>query len=361
MRLFIFLLFVSIIAKAQNNDTLLPKILALKSDTEKVNQLYQYGFNIRNNDPQLSFHYAKLCEQTAVQSNSKRHLAKSYNLLGILFYKKGNYKRALNYHKQALKIREECGDALGIGLSQTNLGNVYADLNMAEKAEHCYLEAIAAYKESKHEERIVACLLNIGVLKQEMKQYELAVQNYELANQLTDANDYNTKAIFLTNMAQAHIENGMIEKGIALNQDALKLRLIADNHVETADNYLNIGGAFLKLKDLLKAKYYIDTAYCIATKYDYFELKYQASDILASYFFETKDFEKAFFWQKKFSDLKDSIYQIQVSENKLNDFDELELLQTDEKPKEEVKNINLLICLLVLIITIPFILIRFKR
>lgn len=361
MRLITFLLLLTIGVKAQETDTVLKRILALKNDTELVNETYKYGFSIRNKNPQLSFRYAKLSEKTALKSKSKKHLAKSYNLLGVLFYKKGNYNRALDYHKKALILRQECNDLLGIGHSQTNLGNVYEDLFLYQEAEAAYLQAIKAYTDSHHEERIVPCLLNIGVLHQHQKEYDLAIQNYQLANELTETNDYNTKAIYLTNMAQAYMENGMIEKGIAFNQDALKLRLIADNHVETADNYLNLGTAYISINELSKAIYFIDTAYSIASKNDYFELMFQAAEVYASFYSTAKDFEKAFYWQKKFISLKDSLLKLQLDEKKLFDFDEIEINEAKNSTDNKTNNSALAFLIITFLILIPFTLIRFKR
>src|SRR6185369_8611512 len=108
MRLTVFLLLIYTIVRSQESDTVLPRILALHNDTEKVNQLYARGFSLRNSDPQTAFYYANLCEERAQISESKIHLAKSYNLLGILFYKKGDYKTALAYHKKSLALRTEC-------------------------------------------------------------------------------------------------------------------------------------------------------------------------------------------------------------------------------------------------------------
>ena len=105
MRFSLFLLLIYNALSGQENDTLLPRILALNNDTEKVNQLYTRGFSLRNSDPQTAFYYANLCEEKAQISESKIHLAKSYNLLGILFYKKGDYKTALAYHKKAVSVK----------------------------------------------------------------------------------------------------------------------------------------------------------------------------------------------------------------------------------------------------------------
>jgi hypothetical protein len=75
----------------QLNDSLLYQTQHIENDTERVNQLYKIGFDNRNIDPDMSYEFAKICEQEALKTNSAKHVAKAYNLLGVLYYKKGNF------------------------------------------------------------------------------------------------------------------------------------------------------------------------------------------------------------------------------------------------------------------------------
>lgn len=372
MRFFLFLFFISFSVHAQDNDTLFSRIISVQNDTERVNQLYKRGFSLRNQNPQWAFEYGKRAETEALKTKSKKHIAKSYNLLGIMFYKRGNYRTAMRYHKQALHLREKINDVLGIAQSQTNLGNVYSDIEMLYEAEEAYLNAIKAYKQSGNNEKITDCLLNIGVLKHKQKQYDAAIGSYKMATEILPMNDYYSKAIFLTNIGAAYVGKGMIdmvkgtidkemiEKGIAYNQDALKLRLMADNYLETGDNYLNIGEAHLPLGNFDKAKYYIDTALYIANKNNYFELRYQAYKGLALYHNETKNFKEAFVWLKKYYDLGDSIIAMQAEDKRQFDFDE-EAEHYQYQKHQALHNVWLLVSVFALVIFIPFYFIRFKR
>lgn len=79
-RLLIFLSLLANVAVGQViEDSLLHEILSLPNDTEKVNRLHTRGVELRNTDPALSYKYARLCEASAKNSASKKHLAKSYN------------------------------------------------------------------------------------------------------------------------------------------------------------------------------------------------------------------------------------------------------------------------------------------
>ena len=362
MRYTVFLLVIYNSLFAQVEDTLLSSILSLKNDTEKVNRLYSRGFALRNNDPRSAFYYANLCEEQAQLSESKKHMAKSYNLLGILHYKKGNYKNALAYHQKALSYRKECGDRAGQALSEINLGNIYSDLHFFDKAETAYLEALSVFKELGDTKRTADCLINLGVLKQTLKQQEAAYEHYSLALKLgEELNDYDIRSICLNNMAQVYFDKGDYDKSVALNEDALKLRYMMENHLEVTDSYLNLAANFIKLNQLEKAKEYLDTAYSTSRYYSYFEAMQVAHKIYSDYYYALKDFEKAFFWIKTYENKQDSVLAEQGKLSPEFDFDLPEVTQHGAVVVKELHNLWLLLSVLVFIIFVPFMLLRFKR
>jgi len=363
MRSTVFLLVLFNYAIAQQSDTLLTRILTIRNDTEKVNQLYKGGFSLRNTDPQLAFYYANLCEEQAQVSGSKRHLAKSYNLLGILFYKKSDYTKALAYHQKALAIRMELRDLNGVALSQTNLGNIYTDLQLFEKAESSYLKALTLFRENGDQKRAADCLINLGVLKQTLKQNEAAFENYAMALKIAEKiNDYEMSSLCLNNMAQVFFEKGNYDKSIAYNEDALKIRNMMDNNLEVADSYLNLASNYIRLRKYEKALEYLDTAYHISSRYQYYDAMQTAFKIYSEYYSELKNYEEAYNWLKKYEGSKDSIMAEQSAREAEFDFDLPETVgQATYRPTQHLHNLWLLTVVLLFIIFVPFILIRYKR
>ncbi len=58
MKLIVISILLSFTCYAQVNDSLLYQIKSIENDTERVNQLYKIGFDIRNTDPELSYKIA---------------------------------------------------------------------------------------------------------------------------------------------------------------------------------------------------------------------------------------------------------------------------------------------------------------
>lgn len=361
LRVFILLMFFFGSLFSQETDTLLRNILQLHSDTEAVNRLYSRGFNLRNKDPQQSYLYARYCEIKAFKTDSKKHLAKSYNLLGILYYKKGDFLKSLDYHTKALRLRKACNDLTGIATSCLNLGNVYSDLRLFAKSEKAYLNALSAYSSLNNMSKVSSCLLNLGILKHTLKQYDAAIENYNMALRFCEENDYVTKAMYLNNIGEAYLGKKDTAKALAFNEDALKLRLMSENVMESGDSYINLAGIYIVRGNLEKANEYILKADSIAIAYDYYELKTLVLRTSAYYNYAIKNFKQGFDMLNRYYIKHDSAVAQQQLEVLKYNFDEYVFSEEINYNKAPVSNFNLLYVLIFFSVTIPYFLIKQKR
>ncbi|MBL7931761.1 MAG: tetratricopeptide repeat protein [Bacteroidia bacterium] len=361
MRVLLFLSLLSTIAFGDEPDTSLARILKLKSDTAQVNELYKLSNSLRNSNPDQAWYYAHLCEEKAQISESQKHLAKSYNMLGVLYYKKSDLKKAMAYHQKALELRTSCKDEMGCAMSRVNLANIYTDAQLYEKAEENYLAALDIYNHLGDLKRAGDCLMNLGVLKQTTKQNKIAFENYSKALEISEQlNNHEMRARCLNNIAQIFFENGEYDRSIAFQEDALKIRNMMDNNVEVADSYLNLASNYIKLKQYDKAKYYLDTAVVVSKHYDYYEAELMAYKIRSDYFSAIKNHEGAYYWLNKYYDSKDSLIAVQ-NEPENFDFKMPEILGTKQAAVKEFNNLWLLISVLIFVIFVPLMLFRLKR
>lgn len=361
MRALLFLLLLSTAAFSEVPDSSLARILKIKSDTEQVNELYKLSNSLRNTDPDQAWYYAHLCEEKAQISESPKHLAKSYNMLGVLYYKKSDLKKAAAYHQKAFELRTLCKDEMGCAMSRVNLGNIYTDVQLYDKAEENYLGALDIYNRLGDLKRAGDCLMNLGVLKQTTKQNKVAYENYLKALEIGEnLNNHEMRARCLNNIAQIFFENGEYDRSIAFQEDALKIRNMMDNNVEVADSYLNLAANYIKLKQYDKAKYYLDTAVLISKQYDYYEAELTAFKIRSDYFSALKNYSEAYHWLNKFHASRDSLLATQSGQINL-DFKMPEILGTKQAAKKELHNLWLLISTLIFTIFVPLMLFRLKR
>jgi tetratricopeptide (TPR) repeat protein len=360
LRFLIVFLFCGFKLLSQDADTLLGTILRNENDTDRVNQLYKQGFDLVDKNPQLAYIYAQNCEIAAKKSKSLKHISKSDNLLGILFYHQGFYKKSLVYFENYLSANKALNNVLGIGFGNTNLGNTYLQLEQFDKAERYYLLAIENYNALNNKTEVANGLINLGVLKHEQGQLEAASENYQKALQTgKELNDYGIKAICLNNLAQVYSDQGDYEKALAYNYDALEIRDLMGLDVDVSDSYLSIAEVSLKQKNLVLAEENLDLAFELCTKLEYYEGKMTYHQLAAELYSQKNNYQLAYENLKIYNQLNDSLELMQDIEPVLDFKESIEV--THIQTKNQVKNMWLLGLLSLILIIIPFVLIRYKR
>ncbi|MGZ3920436.1 MAG: tetratricopeptide repeat protein [Bacteroidia bacterium] len=323
MKLFFSLILILNLLKVNAHlpDSLLAVSGNLKSDTDRVNFFYKEGFINRAVDPQYSFECAKLAEQYAQKASLPFYIAKASNLLGILYYRKMDFNKALSYHKKALNLRTIINDKKGIALSETNLGNIYTDIKKYELAEIAYLKALQMNNDLEDKKQVGNCLVNLGVLNTELKNYS-AAKNY-LDKALSNAEnryDYELQAMCLNNLAEVNLALNQPDDAIANCVNSIKVKELMDNEMEMADSYLTIAKAYILKNENAEALNNLNIADSIIHKYNYTAARMHSLKLKAELYSNTKDYEKAFTYLTSYHALHDSIEQEEKQLNLENNF-----------------------------------------
>ena len=137
--------------------------------------------------------------------------ATSLNSLGIVYYSKKQYKKAVLLHTESLKIRQ---NLLGkkhpkFASSLNNLGGIYYSQKQYKEATYLFKRALNIYKEV------------VGV-------------------------KHSLTADTLNNLGGAYRELGEFKKAKPLLKRALNIRkeILGDNHPDIANSYNNLGGLY---------------------------------------------------------------------------------------------------------------------
>jgi tetratricopeptide (TPR) repeat protein len=295
-------------------DSLLDNLYsAMPDDTNKVNKLYKTGFDLRTKDVELANRYADLCLTTALQTRSKGHIAKAYNLLGVLCFRTGKLDKALQYHNEALKLRQQLNDEGGMAMSQLNLGNVYSDQEKKQEAEKAYLEAMQLFNKRNDQKQVANCLNNIGILKFEVKDYNTAGTYFKRALAAAEElNDYELKAFTNNNLGTVYENLKDFKLAQAYFEEALELRELMDNEVEMADSYINIASTSFELEEVEKAKDLLAKALVICKKNDYAEGSVSVYNFLKDIYKAEGNMESALYYQKLYYEEKEKMLTLSV-------------------------------------------------
>jgi predicted ATPase len=115
--------------------------------------------------------------------------ANVYNGAGVLANDLGDYAAAQARHEQALGLRREMNDRLGMARSLGNLGNTARQLGERAQSRAYFAECLAIFRELGHQWGIATTLLNLGVMSDDTalaEQEALYAESMALYRQLGD-------------------------------------------------------------------------------------------------------------------------------------------------------------------------------
>ncbi len=192
----------------------------------------------------------------------KKALSLGYNSLGIIFYNKSNYDKAINYYSRSLKIREEIGDKKGIAATLNNFGIVYQDQGDNAKAIEYYTRSLKANEEIGDKNGEANTLSNIGRIYREQHDTAKAIAYLTRSLRIREAiGDKRGMAIAYNNIGTIYSDQGNKVKAM----DYFKLDLRMSQEIGDKDKIAlalaNIGFVYENQEDDLKALEYINRSF----------------------------------------------------------------------------------------------------
>ena len=242
----------------------------------------------------------------------------------------GNNEKAFYYYSRALSYREQAKDTVGIAMSFNNIANAYKTKKEYDSALFYYNRSLKLV--DKNSRRYPSTLYNMGVA-------------YYLKDDLTNAKSFYRKALKI-NKEQSNTES------VFYNANELALLSVEDNNIKAAAKYLNITDSLID-------------------KIENQEVIYRNYEIKALFNNKKGDYRQAYHFQKKYSDLYQSIFntrQVEIvqqlqerfeTEKKQNENLQLSLLNQEnqilinkQKSSIKINRLFLLISLLLLLLMI---------
>ena len=192
-----------------------------------------------------------------------------YNFIGVVYWKLGEYDKALEFYNKALEIRKE---VLGekhtdTAMSYNNIGAVYENLGDYDKALEYYFKALEIYKAvlgEKHRDTANS-YNNIGVVYDDLGDYDKALEYHNKALEIREEvleEDHPDTAMSYINIGVVYYELGNYDKALEYNFKALEIFkvVLGEKHPDTASSYENIGVVYYNLGECDKALEYFNKA-----------------------------------------------------------------------------------------------------
>lgn len=249
-------------------------------------------------------------------------LSSAYTGLGTVYHELNLYDKALENHSKSLTLKEEFGDKKNLGVSYNNIGLIYYKIDDPEKALEYYLKSLNIKLEFGDTSKCVVNYINMGLAYSNLPEginKRRAIENFRRATQLSVKYDKLYRIGFAySGMAKVYIELS--------EYDSAKyyLRLSTDESIKKDYKQLESSNYFSFAKIALKEKHYNLAINYLRRSQEVLSKLKDRNRVKNNYglfsdVFEAKNMlDSAFYYQKKYSALKDSIFNEGLANNLAN-------------------------------------------
>lgn len=235
--------------------------------------------------------------------------------IGAIYFNQGADAKALEYSLKALQIAEKINDTLRIITALTNIGSIYHN-KKDPKALDYLLKALPLIESSGNTEAYVVATGDIGEIYFDQRNDEKALEYFQKS--IKAAGSSVPAAFSINGMGKVYLREKKLDLALQQHNKALTIASKFDDQFQIIRSLRGIADVYIEKGDVDLALNYYRQAQETAEKMD--DVKVELKDLyqnMASAYSKNKDFSNAFLYQAKYSDIKDTLYNIETKK-KLN-------------------------------------------
>ncbi len=300
---------------AQNtlSDSLLRLVREAPMDSSRVLLINELASSLREADSNLAFHYAQQARDLATQLQFKRGLGTVLENIGWIYYRQGNYFKAVNVSLEALQIAQEIGDKKEIANCLINIGAINLEQKLYPAAIINFKKAYVLGTEIRVNTIRSRSLNNMAFGFIQMHQLDSA-RHYTLRAINENVNDEFRSAFSKRTLGDIYFEEGNYPEALVNWNDCLKAATQQTNNFLVVTTLVRLGNIHLKLNKPDKALVYLNQSLPIAIKNNFKSELENSFNLLAKVYFAKNDFSRAYQYQNQYHTLHDSLATQRSSE-----------------------------------------------
>lgn len=247
--------------------------------------------------------------------NSKKGIASALVRIGVVQVRNGNYDKAIGHFLNALKTSEEIHDTFGMMEANYSISWAYLDQKKYDLALH-YLKLAEVYNEQIPFSNITLNIYNhFGVIYTFYTEFKKAEYYLQKGIQLSQQPEYQGLNInMLNNLASAYSKQGLTERAVRLQEEALSRSRKIGNYLRELQSLLALSKTYTE-NDPQKAIYYLSQAILLAKvkKVPRQEIRYL--DNITSLYKSEGNYKEALAMKERQYILADSFFFKKMSQN----------------------------------------------
>lgn len=323
-----------------------------KEDSNKVFTLLAISKAAINSLPEEAINYAAVARDLSAKIKFEKGRALALKGIGMVYYNQGKYLETLDFWNQSLNVFDSSGDKAGVANLLSNIGAVYSNQTEDAKALEYYFKALPYAEQIDDKLRLATLYINIGNVYyhnpvNHPKALEYFIKSLPLSEQLDDNNTLGSacgnigeiyldrnqfdSALFyfqksnkaldstedmpyaLNNLGRFYAKKGNFQKAIEFHDKAFNNAKSADALLYMTQSTLYIGDVNLKKGDYAAAIDAYSKARDLALKISSKNIELKNSYLgLSLTYAKMRDFESAYKYDELFSQIKDTLYNIDL-------------------------------------------------
>lgn len=333
-------------------DSLKFKAFHETNDSLKLNKLLNIALNQSYQNPDSAFVYVERVKSLADEKKDRYHLAKSYNIKGIIYdniskwdsamlmydkaikiamdggyeilvasalnnkglieWNRGNNKQAVEYYQQSLAIFEKLKSEQGIANNLNNIGLIFWEQQSYADALKYQYQALESRKKLGDNYGISASYANIGLIYSEIKEYDSALSYLHIAQQKKFAlGDKKGLAIVLSNMGNLYKKTGEIDSAATYYKQSIAIHRELNNYKLLSANLSALAWCYYLKDELKEAENLLLEALGYAEKLDLLKEKYGIVTRLGDVAYKRGEYQKSADYRHQSLSLYIAIYQME--------------------------------------------------
>lgn len=210
----------------------------------------------------LAIEYLNKAKEFYISKNAYYELAEVYNLIGNVFYRKGEFLNALEWYKREIEITKNSDNDWIGNLSKLNMGRTYIRLGNNKKGEKIILSYIEDVRKLNKNKELANAYNVIGGYYQSVGDYNLSHSYFQEALQINLAEEnIRNVAHSYNKLGISYFYQGKKELSKAYFIKALKIRKQIDIKKHIAESYYNLGDWFFYSELYDSATYFYQKSY----------------------------------------------------------------------------------------------------
>jgi serine phosphatase RsbU (regulator of sigma subunit) len=294
----------------------------IKDKKGESNVLFAFGnvYNVLGMPDSVIYFHLKALELRK-EIKWKKGIAASNGNIGQGYIIRGDFQNAMKYCLESARIAEEIRDTLMTASAYNNLGLVYKGIQDYDKALIYFNKALdmkkrkANMKNPLDVKSLANTILNIGIIYDFDEKDLIAKRYYEDAlRKFTEIENPQGQGLCYNNLGGVYYDLGDYQSAIRANQKSLAIKESLGDELGIASSYINLGADYFALKDIKLAKENHFKALDIILKNGLREERVTLYDAIAKDFEGEGDLKNALLYRKKYEAIKDSVLNVERSE-----------------------------------------------